>query len=67
LRGYYCPEPIFRTAQEIESMESGQVLEVLADDPAAEADFDRWTERTGNPLLGVRKEGGVIHFIVKKG
>lgn len=67
MRGYYCPEPIFRTRLEIDSMEAGQVLEVLADDPAAESDFDRWTRRTGNPLLEARKEGRVFHFIVKKG
>jgi len=67
LRGYYCPEPIFRATQEIDLMKTGQVLEVLADDPAAEADFDRWTKRTGNPLLEVRKEGRVFHFIVRKG
>lgn len=67
MRGYFCPEPIFRTTQEIESMESGQVLEVVADDPAAEPDFDRWAKRTGNPLLEVRKEGSVFHFKVKKG
>ena len=33
--GLYCPEPVFRTRQEIDKLEVGEVLEVLADDPAA--------------------------------
>jgi len=34
--GLYCPEPVFRTRIEIDKLDVGQVLEVTADDPAAE-------------------------------
>lgn len=43
--GLYCPEPIFRTKEEIEKVEVGQVLEILADDPAAEEDITRWAKK----------------------
>ncbi len=64
--GLFCPEPVFRTKIEIEKMKSGQVLTVLADDPAAEDDISRWVTRNGHQLLGMKKDGNVIEFIIKK-
>lgn len=65
-RGLYCPEPIFRTREEINKLESGQILEILADDPAAESDLKRWSKNTGNELLELRKEGYEIVALIKK-
>jgi tRNA 2-thiouridine synthesizing protein A len=64
--GLYCPEPIFRTKEAIEQIEIGQVLEILADDPAAEEDITRWAKRTGNQLLKFEKDGRTLRFLVKK-
>ena len=40
--GLFCPEPVFRTKIEMERMQVGEILNVLADDPAAEDDISRW-------------------------
>ncbi|WXG40976.1 MAG: sulfurtransferase TusA family protein [Candidatus Freyarchaeum deiterrae] len=64
--GLYCPEPIFRTKEEIEKVEVGQVLEILADDPAAEEDITRWAKRTGNQVLKYEKDGRTLRFLVKR-
>ncbi len=64
--GLYCPEPVFRTRQEIDKLEAGQVLEVIADDPAAEEDIPRLVKRLGLKLLKMRKENDQLHFIIKK-
>ena len=64
--GLYCPEPVFRTRQEIDKMDVGQVLEVIADDPAAEQDIQSLMKRTEQKLIGVRKEGNHIRFLIKK-
>ncbi|MBS7250471.1 MAG: sulfurtransferase TusA family protein [Candidatus Freyarchaeota archaeon] len=64
--GLYCPEPIFRTKEEIEKLEVGQILEILADDPAAEEDITRWAKRTGNQILKLEKSGRTLRFLVKK-
>jgi len=64
--GLYCPEPVFRTRQEIDKMNVGQVLEVIADDPAAEADIQSLVKRTGQKLIEIRKKGNQIHFLVRK-
>jgi TusA-related sulfurtransferase len=66
LRGLYCPEPIFRTAAEIGKIQKGEILEVLADDPAAEEDIKRWAKRTGQEILEFEKEGFDLRFLIRK-
>lgn len=64
--GLYCPEPVFRTRQEIDKLAADQVLEVIADDPAAEEDIKRLVNRLGHQLLELRKEKDRFHFLIKK-
>ncbi len=64
--GLYCPEPVFRTRQEIDKLAVGQVLEVIADDPAAEEDIKRLVKRLGQQLIELRKEDDRFHFFIKK-
>ena len=65
--GLYCPVPVFNTRKELEGMERGQVLEVLADDPAAEEDIKRLAERIGGKVLLIEKKGEVLRFLIEKG
>ncbi|MFQ5762186.1 MAG: sulfurtransferase TusA family protein [Candidatus Bathyarchaeia archaeon] len=65
-RGLFCPEPIYRTRMEIESINVGQTLEVLADDPAAEEDIKVWSRRTGHELLLIENKGNHLRFLVKR-
>ena len=64
--GLYCPEPVFRTRQEIDKLDVGEVLEVIADDPAAEEDIPRLVKRLGLEIVEMRKEKDQIHFFIKK-
>ena len=64
--GLYCPEPVFRTRQKLDTMVVNEVLEVLADDPAAEMDIKSLVKRTGNKILRVEKENDVLRLIIKK-
>ena len=64
--GLYCPEPVFRTRQEIDKLAFGQVLEVIADDPAAEEDIKRLVKILGHQLHELRKEKDRFHFLIKK-
>jgi len=65
--GIYCPEPIFRTRQELDEMKPGEILEVIADDPATEEDLPRLARRTGDTMLKWYKQGNELHFFIKKG
>jgi len=64
--GLYCPEPVFRTRQELDKLAVGEVLEVIADDPAAEEDIPRLVKRLEHQLVEMRKEKDQFHFIIKK-
>jgi tRNA 2-thiouridine synthesizing protein A len=64
--GLFCPMPILKTREALRTMAVGQVLEMLSDDPASEADMRSWTGRTGHELVAVEKDGAVFRFIVRK-
>jgi tRNA 2-thiouridine synthesizing protein A len=64
--GLYCPEPLFQTREQIDSIGVGEVLEVLSDDPAAEEDLKRFAKRTGHALLSFENTGGRLRFLIKK-
>ncbi|MEO0123692.1 MAG: sulfurtransferase TusA family protein [candidate division WOR-3 bacterium] len=64
--GLFCPQPIFQTRQALDKLKSGEILELLADDPAAEEDIKAFCKRTGNELLSVEKNGGILKFLIRK-
>jgi tRNA 2-thiouridine synthesizing protein A len=64
--GLFCPMPIVKTRDAIRDMAVGQVLEMLSDDPASDADLKSWARRTGHELVAVTKNGSVYRFLVRK-
>lgn len=64
--GLFCPMPILKTRDAMKGMAVGQILEMLSDDPASEADMKSWTARTGQELLEIERNGAVFRFIVRK-
>ena len=64
--GLYCPMPVLKTREEIDKLSVGDVLEVLADDPAAEEDIKAWAKRTGHKLLSMEKTNDGIRFLIQK-
>jgi TusA-related sulfurtransferase len=51
---------------ELDKMTVGEVMEVLADDPAAEEDIKSLVKRLEQQLLNLRKEGNTLRFLIKK-
>jgi TusA-related sulfurtransferase len=64
--GLYCPEPVFKTRMELDEMKVGEVLEVVADDPAAEADIRSLVKHLEQEILSVSKEGNAVKILIKK-
>ncbi len=64
--GLYCPQPLFQTREQIDSIEVGEILEVVADDPAAEEDLKRFAKRTGHTIVKFEKDGDMLRFWIKK-
>jgi tRNA 2-thiouridine synthesizing protein A len=64
--GLQCPGPILKTFRAVEAMEVGELLEVKASDPAFGRDIRAWADKTGNELLGIATEKGVITARIRK-
>lgn len=64
--GLQCPGPIMKVYQEIEKLQEGEILEVIASDPSFPNDVKGWCQRTGNTLLdSVNTEQGFRVRILK--
>jgi tRNA 2-thiouridine synthesizing protein A len=51
-RGRRCPLPIIDLAKRLPSVAVGEVVRVLADDPAAANDIPAWCRMKGHEFLG---------------
>ena len=64
--GLYCPEPVFRTRLALDEMEIGEILEMTADDPAAEEDIKRLAKRLGQEVVSLETGGETVRFLLRK-
>lgn len=66
--GLFCPVPILIAAREMQNLRTGDLLEVVGDDPGIREDMPAWCERAGHRLVEmVDEEGGKIRSVVEKG
>lgn len=67
-RRLLCPLPVLKARKRLQSMEKGEILRVLADDPASVIDFPHFCAEQGHALVGQEDaEGGAIAFLLRKG
>ena len=64
--GLYCPMPVLKTRQEMDKLAIGEILEMLADDPAAEPDIKAWAKRAGQKILAIEHTSEGLRFLVQK-
>ncbi len=65
-RGLYCPMPVLKTREVFDSVNIGDTLQVIADDPAAESDLRNWVRFTGQKILEVQRQGSEICISIEK-
>ena len=65
--GLMCPLPLLRLKKGLQTLVSGQVVCVLATDPASVLDFGVFVEQTGHELLHRGEAEGVFLFWIRKG
>ena len=64
--GLQCPGPIMKTYKAMEALDAGELLEVTASDPAFGCDIRAWAKKTGNDLLSVKAEKGLVIVLLRK-
>ena len=64
--GLMCPLPLLRLKKALQAMESGQVVRVLATDPASVLDFGVFIDQAGHLMLERGEETGTLYFLIRK-
>lgn len=65
--GLLCPLPVLKARKRLQSMAAGQVLRLLADDPAAVIDVPHFCTQSGHVLLDSQPLSGRIRaFLIRK-
>lgn len=65
-KGLACPMPIVRTKKAIDTLNTGEILEVLATDKGALNDFKAWATAGGHTIVEQKEEAGVLYFYIQK-
>jgi tRNA 2-thiouridine synthesizing protein A len=62
-----CPRPIIELAKAFQDVEVGDVVGVIADDPAARVDVQAWCRMRGQEYAGSRiASDGVPTYLVRR-
>lgn len=64
-RGSYCPGPITDLFSAYRQASVGDVIDLLATDPAAESDVKAWAARSGNAIVEVVHEPEYVRITVR--
>lgn len=66
VRGMNCPLPVLRTGKALNSLSSGEYLEVMATDPGSVRDMASFCEQTGHRLVASNESEGAFTFTIEK-
>ncbi len=64
--GYVCPHPQIYTKKAIEKIPSGDLLEVIFDNPSSSESVSAMCENNGNIIIDKKAEKGIFTFTIKK-
>ncbi len=63
--GLYCPEPIMLMHNKVRDMHSGQVLKVVATDPATTRDVPKFCQFLGHELIEQSESEDVYVYFIR--
>ncbi len=65
--GLLCPLPVLKARKRLKSLAAGDVLTMLADDPAAIVDVPHFCAEAGHEFLGLADATGHQIYRIRKG
>lgn len=66
-RGVMCPEPLHRAELAMRKLAPGDVLRIVATDPAAPLDLEAWCLRRQHEFISCEAQGDCSVIIISKG
>ncbi|SCM91331.1 YrkI [Bacillus cereus] len=64
--GLACPMPIVRTKRAMDTLQTGEVLEVHVTDKGSVKDIPAWANKGGHDIVKHIEEADVLKFWIKK-
>jgi tRNA 2-thiouridine synthesizing protein A len=65
--GLLCPLPVLKARKRLKALAPGEVLEMIADDPAAIVDVPHFCAEAGHDLVSQAEEDGRQTYLIRKG
>lgn len=65
--GLLCPLPVLKARKRLLAMAPGQVLRLVATDPAAVVDVPHFCREAGHDLLSAQDEGSARAYLILRG
>ena len=65
-KGLKCPLPVIKTRLALNKIAVGEVVTVLATDPASKIDIHHLCNITGNELVAASEEDGVLTYVIRR-
>ena len=65
--GLQCPGPVMKLKGGMEQLKVGERLEIKVTDQGFSRDVASWAKMTGNQLVDVKEEKGIITAVLEKG
>ena len=62
-----CPLPVLKARKRLGPLETGDLLEMHANDPAAIIDVPHFCSEAGHALIETREDGDVQIYVIRKG
>ena len=64
--GLRCPMPILKTKKEIQEINIGEILKVIATDVGTKKDFPAFAERTGHEIVELVEEADKLIWYIRR-
>ena len=64
--GALCPIPVLKAQKRLRNLNSGEILNILADDPAATIDFPHFCNEQGHTLIKIEEHKNFKSFFIMK-
>ncbi|MCB2128509.1 MAG: sulfurtransferase TusA family protein [Rhodobacteraceae bacterium] len=65
-KGLLCPLPVLKLRKRLRAMAPGQVLRLIATDPAAIIDVPHFCAESGHALLESAEDGGIQTYLIRR-
>ncbi|MBZ9568778.1 sulfurtransferase TusA [Modicisalibacter tunisiensis] len=66
-RGLYCPEPVMLMHNKVRDMQPGEILKVVATDPATTRDIPKFCNFLGHELVTQETGGETYLYFIRLG